>query len=281
MSMIDSSAAAVVLLTALTGCAGPDAMHPASGPSYASLKQDGVMVLAATDIGSAFDAAQSLALGEVFRKAIAEQRPGIPFQGPSALTAYTSNVELQQTVVHLLQQQIPNDADLVVLQKSGMRAGYLMTARIVEDRVSARSHEATEEAGIPNFSYYEEKNKVHTMGEIDYVYVRYLQSERSGVVEVALYALKNRELAWSARLDVHQRNETRKELNRTPPPREGPRSFTGAALFSAAGQTIASALFAALPQTPPYPSDYPPAPPISDLIKQAGIDAGKSLLKAR
>jgi hypothetical protein len=279
MSKIASFAATVTLLAAVTGCAGPGATHPAGGPSYASLEQDGVMILAATEVGSAFDAEQSLALGEVFRKAVAEQRPGIAFQGPSTLVDYTSNVELQHTVARLL-QQIPTDDDLLVLQKSGMRAGYLMTARMVEDRVSTRSHEATEEAGIPNFSYYEEKKKVHTMGEIDYVYMRYLQSERSGAVEVALYALKSRELAWSARLNVKQLNETRKELSRMPPPPQGPKGFTGPARFYAAEQLIASTLNDASPRAMPQPADYPPLPPVSDLIKQAGIDAGKKLPKA-
>jgi hypothetical protein len=280
MVKIASFAATVTLLAAVTGCSGPGATHPGGGPSYASLEQDGVLVVAAEDAGSAFDAEQSLALGEVFRKAIAEQRPGIAFQGPSTLAAYTSDVGLQQTVVRLLQQQIPTEDDLLVLQKSGMRAGYLMTARIVEDRVSTRSREATEEAGIPNFAYYEEKKKVHTMGEIDYVYMRYLQSERSGVVEVALYALKNRKLAWSARLNVKQRNETRKELSRMPPPPQGPRGFTGPARFYAAEQLIASTLNDASPRAMPQPTDYPPPPPVSDLIEQAGIDAGKKLPKA-
>jgi len=279
MLKIASFAVTVTLLAALSGCAGPGATHPAGGPSYASLKQDGVMVLAASEVGSAFNAEQSLALGEVFRKAIAEQRPAIPFQGPSTLVDYTSNVELQQTAARLL-RQIPTEDDLLVLQKSGMRAGYLMTARVVEDRVSTRSHEATEEADIPNFSYYDEKKKVHTMGEIDFVYMRYLQSERSGVVEVALYALKKRELAWSARLDVKQLNETRKELSRMPPPPQGPRGFTGPARFYAAQQLIASTVNDASPRAMPQPTDYPPSPPISDLIKQAGIDAGKKLPKA-
>jgi hypothetical protein len=280
MSKIVSSAAAIALLAALTGCVGPGAVQPKGGPSYASLEQDGVMVLAATDVGPAFDAAQSLALGEAFRNALAEQRPGIAFQGPSTLAAYTSDVELQQTIARLLRQQTLTDADLLVLQKSGIGAGYLMTARVVEDRVSTRSRQATEEASTPNFSYYEEEKKVHTMGELDYLYVRYLQSRRSGVVEVALYALKNKELAWSARLDVKQVNEARQELSRMPPPPQGPRGFTGPARFYAAEQLIASTLNDASPRAMPQPKDYPAPPPVSDLIKQAGIDAGKALPKA-
>ena len=275
MSRIACFVAPAVLFAAFAGCAAPGAVQQASGPSYLSLKQDRVMVLAAAD-GPVFDAAQSLALGEVFRRAIAEQCPGISFQGPAALADYTSDTEVQQTAAHVLRQS-PTDTDLFVLRRASMRAGYLMTARIVEERVRNRSREATEEASIPRFSYYDEKAKVHTMGELDYVYSRYLQSERLGTVEVALYALKDKKLAWSARLDVNRLNEIRQELSRTPPPVQGPRSFTGAALFSAAAQTIAAALNSAVPQTTPDPQEYPPAPPVSELIRQAAIDAGRKL----
>lgn len=275
-----SAAAAAALLTALTGCAGPGSMHPDRGPSYASLEQDAVIVLAGEDAAAGFDAAQSFALGEVFRKAVAEQRPGITFQGPAALAAYTSNIDLQHAVSRVLQQQSLTDADLLVLRQSGMRAGYLMTARVLGDRVSTRSHEATEDASVPDFSYYEQQKKVHTTGELDYLYVRYLQSERSGVVEVALYALESRELVWAAHLDVSKVNEARKELSRMPPPRLGGRGMTGPARFYVAEALIESTINAASSHAAPDPKDYPPAPPVSDLIKQAGIDAGKKLPKA-
>lgn len=274
------SIAAAVLLIALTGCAEPGSMHTSRAPSYASLERSGVMVLAAEDPGAGFDAARSLALGEAFRRALSKERPGITFQGPATLAGYTANVDLQQTAARLLQQQSPTDADFALLRRAGMRTGYLMTARVVEDRTSTRSHEATEEASVPDFSYYEQQKKVHTMAELDYLYVRYLRSERSGAVEVALYALDSREMVWSAHLDVRKVNEARRELSRMLPPPLGPRGLGGPARFYAAEQLIASTINADSPRTPPDPTEYPPVPSVDDLIEQAGIDAGKKLPKA-
>jgi hypothetical protein len=274
------SIAAAALLTVLTGCAGSGSTQPHTRPPYASLERSGVMVLAAEDAGTAFDAAQSLALGETFRGALSRQRPGITFQGPATLAGYASNIDLQQTAVRLLQQQKPTDADVALLRESGAHTGYLLSAHIVEDRTSTRSHEATEEASVPDFTYYEEQKKVHTMGELDYLYVRYLQAERSGTVEVALYALDSREILWSGHFDVRKVNEARKVLSRMTPPPIGPRGLGGPARFYAAEQLIASTINSASPPPPPDPKDYPPVPTVDDLIAQAGIDAGKKLPKA-